>query len=95
MGLAACVMRDLPGPVIEAMSPALTGGLVTTESPGKPIVKFTMILICCTTYQGYTLLGLPDGNRYSRLAEFSKLPRATHSVEEPRWQEVGFQSPSM
>ena len=40
MGLAAWVMRDLPGPVIEAMSPALTGGLVTTESPGKPTEKF-------------------------------------------------------
>ena len=73
----------------------MAGGFVTTESPGKPIVKFTMVLICCTTYQGYTLLGLPDRNRYCCLAEFSKLPRATHSVEESRWQEVGFQSPSM
>ena len=29
-------MRDLPGPVIKSMSPALSGGFFTTESPGKP-----------------------------------------------------------
>ena len=40
MGLVACVMWALPGPVIESVSPALTGGLSTTESPGKPTEKF-------------------------------------------------------
>jgi len=29
-------MRDLPGPGIEPVSPALTGGFFTTEPPGKP-----------------------------------------------------------
>ena len=29
-------MWDLPEPGIEPMSPALTGGLSTTEPPGKP-----------------------------------------------------------
>ena len=28
---------DIPGPGIEAMSPAFTGGFFTTESPGKPL----------------------------------------------------------
>ena len=28
-------MRDLPGPGIERMSPALQGGLLTTGPPGK------------------------------------------------------------
>ena len=40
MGFVACVMWALPGPVIESVSPALTGGLSTTESPGKPTEKF-------------------------------------------------------
>ena len=30
---------DLPGPVIKAVSPALAGGFLTTESPGKPIIR--------------------------------------------------------
>ena len=29
-------LRDLPGPGIEPVSPALAGGFFTTESPGKP-----------------------------------------------------------
>ena len=29
-------MWDLPGPGIESVSPALTGGFFTTEPPGKP-----------------------------------------------------------
>ena len=28
---------DIPGPGIEAMSPAFTGGFFTTEPPGKPL----------------------------------------------------------
>ena len=28
-------MQDLPGPGIEPMSPAMAGGLLTTEPPGK------------------------------------------------------------
>ena len=31
-----CCMRDLPGPGIEPMSPALAGRFFTTEPPGKP-----------------------------------------------------------
>ena len=30
---------DLPDPGIKPMSPALTGGFFTIESPGKPSVK--------------------------------------------------------
>ena len=30
-------MWDLPGPGIEPVSPALAGGLFTTEPPGKPV----------------------------------------------------------
>ena len=30
-------MCDIPGPGIEAMSPAFTGGFFTTEPPGKPL----------------------------------------------------------
>ena len=33
-------MWDLPGPGIEPVSPALTGGFSTTEPPGKPKRKF-------------------------------------------------------
>ena len=57
--------------------------------------KCTMILIRCTTYQGDTLLGLLDRSRHCSVAEFSKLPRATHFMEESRCQQVGFQSTSM
>ena len=31
-----CGMRDLPGPGVEPMAPALAGGFLTTAPPGKP-----------------------------------------------------------
>ena len=31
-----CGIRDLPGPGIEPVSPALAGGFFTAEPPGKP-----------------------------------------------------------
>ena len=31
-----CGMRDLPGPGLEPVSPALTDGFLTTAPPGKP-----------------------------------------------------------
>ena len=34
---------DLPNPGIEPASPALAGGLFTTESPGKPILIVTTL----------------------------------------------------
>ena len=37
-GLPFPSLEDLPNPGIEPMSPALTGGFFTTESPGKPEV---------------------------------------------------------
>ena len=36
-----CGMRDLPGPGIEPVSPALAGGFFTTEPPGKSLVRAT------------------------------------------------------
>ena len=36
---------DLPDPGIETMSPALEGRFFTTETPGKPIIKRTTLLI--------------------------------------------------
>ena len=35
-GLSFLSPGDLPDPEIEPMSPALTGGFLTTEPPGKP-----------------------------------------------------------
>ena len=35
-GLPFLPLRDLPNPGIDLMSPALAGGLFTTEPPGKP-----------------------------------------------------------
>ena len=32
-------MRDLPGPGLEPVSPALAGGFLTTAPPGKPYKK--------------------------------------------------------
>ena len=32
---------DLPDPGIEPMSPALAGGFLTTEPPGKPLYSYT------------------------------------------------------
>ena len=32
-------MWDLPGPGIKPMSPALAGGYLTTEPPGKPCLS--------------------------------------------------------
>ena len=35
---------DLPDPGIEPVSPALAGGFFTTETPGKAIIKFYIVL---------------------------------------------------
>ena len=43
--------EDLPDPEIEPLSPALTGGFFTTESPGKPC-------LCCIYLTYYTPIKL-------------------------------------
>ena len=40
-GLPILSPGDLPNPGIELMSPALAGGFVTSEPPGKPAQKYT------------------------------------------------------
>ena len=37
-------MWDLPGPGLEPVSPALAGGFLTTEPPGKPRFYFLFLL---------------------------------------------------
>ena len=37
-----CSMWDLPGPGLEAVSPALAGGFLTTVLPGKPWTLFLL-----------------------------------------------------
>ena len=41
-----CSMRDLPGPGVEPVSPALAGGFFTTEPPGMPpgMIIFVIVL---------------------------------------------------
>ena len=50
MGLFALLLPstwDLPGPGIEPLSPALAGGFLTTEPPGKPqILQLFYKLFC-------------------------------------------------
>ena len=41
-------MRDLPGPGIEPMSPALAGGFLAAEPPGKPL-KHTAFTVHSTS----------------------------------------------
>ena len=36
-------LGDLPDPEIELVSPTLTGGFLTSESPGKPISSFSSV----------------------------------------------------
>ena len=36
---------DLPDPGVKPSSPALAGGLFTAESPGKPHIPFTYLLM--------------------------------------------------
>ena len=47
-------MWDLPRPGLDPMSPALAGGFLTTEPPGKPQTSssdsFNFTLICITLY---------------------------------------------
>ena len=38
-------MWDLPGPGLKPMSPALTGGFLTTEPPGKSLITFLMLTV--------------------------------------------------
>ena len=46
-------MWDLPGPGIEPMSPALTGGFFTTEPPGKPYLSIVDKHLGCFPLLGY------------------------------------------
>ena len=39
--LLLCDMWDLPGPGLEPASPALAGGFLTTEPPGKSLSPFS------------------------------------------------------
>ena len=48
-------MRDLPGPGLEPVSPALAGGFLTTAPPGKPQQSFFFKFI----YLFLAVLGLP------------------------------------
>ena len=41
-----CGMWDLPGPGLEPVSPALAGGFLTTEPPGKPQKGFLYFTNC-------------------------------------------------
>ena len=41
-------MWDLPGPEIELMFPALAGGFLTTELPGKSPGAFLKTLLPCS-----------------------------------------------
>ena len=36
-------LNDLPGPGIQPLSPALAGGLLTTEPPGKSMITFNSV----------------------------------------------------
>ena len=45
-------MRDLPGPGIELVSPAVTRGFFTTEPPEKPPESFKDILLLAITHSG-------------------------------------------
>ena len=47
-----CNMRDLPGPGIELVSPAVTRGFFTTEPPEKPPESFKDILLLAITHSG-------------------------------------------
>ena len=38
-------MRDLPGPGLEPVSPALAGGFLTTAPPGKPLDSFLKVTL--------------------------------------------------
>ena len=40
-------MWDLPGPGFEPVSPALTGGFLTTVPPGKPLAYDLAVKIVC------------------------------------------------
>ena len=42
-------MRDLPGPGIEPMSPALAGRFFTTDPPGKPLQVEVLVTQLCLT----------------------------------------------
>ena len=41
-------MWDLPGPGLEPMSPALAGGFLTTEPPGKPLISIFIFMFFLT-----------------------------------------------
>ena len=46
-------MWNLPGPGIEPMSPALAGGFLTTEPPGKPPDLSFKKTILAVRWRGY------------------------------------------
>ena len=48
-----CGMWDLPGPGLEPVSPALAGGFLTTEPPGKSWttnINSVVVSFCCCCY---------------------------------------------
>ena len=63
-----CDMWDLPGPGLEPVSSALTGGFLTTVPPGKPqhlffklhiyLINFLQIHSLCCSSHGFHVVGL-------------------------------------
>ena len=47
-------MWDLPGPGLEPVSPALAGGFLTTEPPGKPLTCIFLTHIVLDPYEQNT-----------------------------------------
>ena len=72
-------MRDLPGPGIEPVSPALAGGFLTPEPPGKPcgsVFHSVVVVSSFSLHVGPSVLpqaqhpaSLPPGPQKSYLAE--------------------------
>ena len=48
-------MWDLPGPGLEPMGPALAGGFLATEPPGKPLMSVFLILVFLIGMQWYLI----------------------------------------
>ena len=53
-----CGMWDLPGPGIESMTPALAGGFLTTEPPGKPYTYILNLHIILKIKENLGLAGI-------------------------------------
>ena len=50
-----CGMWDLPGPGLEPVSPALTGGFLTTVPPGKTLLYIIYLLVFVFQYGVFLL----------------------------------------